>query len=210
MDINSIIQVIASIFTVIISAFIAPFFLNFYMKRKFRKMQYLIDSQSILQNVHKDFKTNFVEPTIAENLFFIMTGIRTNYNTIPAYLKLKDLLGQDYEWLMISSAKPHFKFDQDGDIHIELSKNTLLYRNFSLVLSFIFSISGFGILIYFSRFDINSLSEILLIYMVAFPLFIFAFYILSTLTSISRAGILQNRLIAVKKTLDESESENKN
>ncbi|RKT01771.1 hypothetical protein BCF58_0995 [Chryseobacterium defluvii] len=209
MDINSIIQVLASIFTVFISAFIAPFFLNFYMKRKFRKMQYLIDSQNILQNVHNDFKTNFVEPTIAENLFFVMTGIRTNYNTIPAYLKLKDLLGQDYEWLMIRSAKPHFKFDNKGEIEIILSKYTLIYRNFSLVLSFVFSLTGLGILIYFSRFDINTLSEILLIYMLAFPLFIFAFYILSTLTSISRAGILQKRLTVVKMKLTQSEPENK-
>ncbi|WP_147462026.1 hypothetical protein [Chryseobacterium defluvii] len=172
-------------------------------------MQYLIDSQNILQNVHNDFKTNFVEPTIAENLFFVMTGIRTNYNTIPAYLKLKDLLGQDYEWLMIRSAKPHFKFDNKGEIEIILSKYTLIYRNFSLVLSFVFSLTGLGILIYFSRFDINTLSEILLIYMLAFPLFIFAFYILSTLTSISRAGILQKRLTVVKMKLTQSEPENK-
>ncbi|MFP8894082.1 hypothetical protein [Chryseobacterium sp. EZn1] len=194
MDINGIIQIIASIVTVIISAVIAPFFLNFFLKRKFQKMQYLIDSKHLLENIDDDFKNNFVKQTVQENLFFIMTGIKTNCKSIPAYIELKDLLGEDYQWGHIKSAKPHLRFGEDGSLIIKLSRRILLFKNATVISSLIFVMLGFSIIIYFSQFEVSKLSEVLLIYILGSPLFILAYFSFSAVTSIIDADRLKKRI----------------
>lgn len=54
------------------------------------------DSYQLFQNLENDFKTNFLEPTIQENLFFIIADFRTNYKSIQAYIELKNKLGADF------------------------------------------------------------------------------------------------------------------
>ncbi|MBP2619541.1 hypothetical protein [Chryseobacterium jejuense] len=83
MDTKTMLTIAATILTSAIPVLVGPYYFNVYLKRKFKKIQYLIDSNSILSNVGDDFKSGFIEPTIQENLFFILSGIKTNHKSIP-------------------------------------------------------------------------------------------------------------------------------
>lgn len=194
MDVNVIIQVIASIFTVIITAILSPLISNYYIKRKFRNMQYLIDSHQILQYLAENFKNKFVEPTIQENLFLVMTGIKTNYNSIGLYIELKNLLGENFNWEIIKNAKPHLKFDNEKKIYVRLRRFQIIFMNFSLISSFILVIMGFLLLMYFSQFEINNFSETLLGYILIFPIFLLAYFLISSVQSIVSANIIKKKI----------------
>lgn len=194
MDVNVIIQVVASIFTVIITAILSPLISNYYIKRKFRNMQYLIDSHQVLQNLPENFKDKFVDPTIQENLFLVMTGIKTNYNSIDSYIELRDLLGENFNWEIIKNAKPHLKFNNEKKIYVKLRRFQIIFMNFSLISSFILVIIGFLILMYFSQFEINNFSETLLQYILMFPFFLLAYFLISSVQSIVSANIIKKKI----------------
>jgi len=142
MDINTIFTFIGSIVTAALTFIAAPYFLNFYLKKKFQKLQYLNDSYQLFQNLENDFKTNFLEPTIQENLFFIIADFRTNYKSIQAYIELKNKLGADFDWLSIRSAKPHLHFNDQGELYVELSKSKVYFKNASIGFPLILALFG--------------------------------------------------------------------
>ncbi len=157
-------------------------------------MQYLIDSHQVMQNLNKKFEDSFIEPTIQENLFLVMTGIETNFKSIKSYVELKNSLGDNYTWRIIKSAKPHLKFDDNGKLFIKLSKIQKIYRDASLITSLLLFFVGIFLLYYLSKFDTNSVSEILLVYIIVFPFFLFAYFLVYSIKSIIDANIILKKL----------------
>ena len=149
---------------------------------------------TVLQYLAENFKNKFVEPTIQENLFLVMTGIKTNYNSIDSYIKLKNLLGENFNWEIIKNAKPHLKFDNEKKIYVRLRRFQIIFMNFSLITSFILVIMGFLLLMYFSQFEINNFSETLLGYILMFPIILLAYFLISSVQSIVSANIIKKKI----------------
>nr|WP_315238648.1 hypothetical protein [uncultured Flavobacterium sp.] len=79
-----------------------------------------------------DFEKDFIEVELKETCFFIISGIETNYTSIPMYLELKKKLGLNFSWVHIKRAQQHF--DLKGDIiKINLNKFEKHYSNFTLI-----------------------------------------------------------------------------
>lgn len=194
MDVKTILTIIATILTSAIPVLGAPYYFNVYLKRKFKKIQYLIDANSILSNIGDDFKSGFIEPTIQENLFFILSGIKTNNKSIPAYYELKDTLGQNYHWDIIRSAKPYFRFNNGGKIIIELSPSTIRMKKVSIGIAVICAIIAFIILFGSTYIDFKNPLVYLVLYIAVIMLCLLAFYILYVITPVQNASDLKKRL----------------
>ncbi|KMQ61837.1 hypothetical protein ACM40_05775 [Chryseobacterium sp. BLS98] len=194
MDINTIVTAAGTLVTVILTSLAAPYILNFHLKRKFQKLQYMIDAYPLLQNLQTDFKDKFIEPAIQENIFFIISGFRTNYKSIPAYNELKDKLGNNFDWPIIKSAKAHLSFNELGKLHVNLTKTTIYFKKFSLCFAVLLALLGFAILVFCNYAELNMFSKYLVLYILAGMAFLLAYFVLGSITSILDAGIISKRL----------------
>lgn len=202
MDLNTILTFVGPILTAILISIVAPYFLNFYLKKKFQKLQYMNDSYQLFQNLENNFKTNFLEPIIQENLFFIIADFRTNYKSIPAYVELKNRLGKDFDWPFIKSAKPHLRYNEQGKIYIKLSKSNVYLKNSSVGISLILCIVGFAVLLYSNYALQDTFSKFIAFYVFAAIFFCLSYIAISGVTSIINAGVLAKRLAEIESRED--------
>jgi hypothetical protein len=73
-----------------------------------------------------DFEKQFFENEWKEACFYMQSGIKTNYKSIPQYIRLKDNLGLNYTWTDIRKAKIHLDLNND-DIKINLKGHDTIY-----------------------------------------------------------------------------------
>lgn len=189
--------IIGSLATTIIS--ISTYYFSVY---KFRKMKYAIDSNQILEKTSLHFKNNFINPTIEEHYFFLNTGIDTNHKTIPYYIKLKEMLGENFTWKRIRNAKIHLKFNEKGKPFVKLYKIQIYWMYISLIIALISFLVSFFIVIYTSQIEIkfaNEIKYLLIIYYSSFIFFMFGFFMLKSVESIYDANFIKKRLDTLKK-----------
>ncbi|MGV0924692.1 hypothetical protein [Empedobacter tilapiae] len=191
----SVIEIIAAVLT----TFLGPLFLYYITKYKFRKTQYLIDSSQLFEKTSEKFNKEFIEKSIEENIFHVMTGINANHKTIQYYINLKNILGQDFSWEVIKSAKSHIKFKENGTSFIQLNKVQIIWKNVSLIIALLALLGGFFLILYFSQFEIKNIGEILLIYYLAGILFMFSYFLFISVKSIIDANYIKKRLDKLKK-----------
>jgi hypothetical protein len=92
-----------------------------------RKLQDLKIAHGLFDKFETDFEKQFFENEWKEACFYMQSGIKTNYKSIPQYIRLKDNLGLNYTWADIRKAKVHLDLSND-DIKINLkSYERILY-----------------------------------------------------------------------------------
>ena len=122
----------------LITSFIDLIPAYFRKNQEFKKLQYLIDSDQLIQkNANEDFYEKFIKPTTQENLFLLMTGIDTHYKSINSYIELKNFLGENCTWKIIKTVKPYIKFDNANKIYIKLNKLDEWDAKLMLLLAFL-------------------------------------------------------------------------
>jgi len=200
MDINIIITVAGSFVTAALTSLFSPLLLNFYLKKKFQKLQYINESAQLHQILSTEYKTTILGPAIQENLFLIISDLRTNHKSIPAYIELKDKLGKDFNWPIIKSARPHLRFDQNGNLYVKLSKTVIYIRNLSLGIAVILALLGFSVLVFLNYANLDDSTKYIAFYIFSALLFTLALVSVKSVTSVLNAGIIAKRLKEVERT----------
>ncbi|WP_312508983.1 hypothetical protein [Chryseobacterium culicis] len=200
MDINIIVTVAGSFVTAALTSLFSPLLLNYYLKKKFQKLQYINESFQLYQSLNTEYKTTIIEPAIQENLFLIISDFRTNHLSIPAYVELKDKLGKDFDWPIIKSARPHLRFDQHGKLYVKLSRTVIYMRNLSLGIAVILALLGFSVLVFLNYANLDDTTKYIAFYIFSALLFMLAFVSVTSVTSVLNAGVIANRLKEVERT----------
>jgi hypothetical protein len=91
-----------------------------------RKLQDLKIAHGLFDKFETDFEKQFFENKWKEACFYMRSGIKTNYKSIPQYIILKDNLGLNYTWADIRKAKIHLDLNNDG-IKINLKGHDAIY-----------------------------------------------------------------------------------
>ncbi|MDY3362847.1 hypothetical protein PG623_02415 [Riemerella anatipestifer] len=88
---------------------------------KSKKLSNLKELGNIIENYDDEFVRNFVIPNAKENYFYLQTGIKTNEQTIPKYISLKNKIGEKYDWDSIRKMKKYLYIDSDNEFKIKIS-----------------------------------------------------------------------------------------
>ncbi len=88
--------------------------LKFIFKNKESKFK-ITETSLLIENTSLEFKNTFFTRNNEELIFRNRTGIETDYNMIPKYVKLKDELGHKFNWECISKSLEYLDFDETKD-----------------------------------------------------------------------------------------------
>lgn len=103
---------------------------------RLKKISNIIESKEILENCSDEFKNDFIQPNIEENIFFIQTGIKTNRSSIPKYIALQKILGGDFVLEDIAKANNYLNVEGEK-IKIKIPKAAKWGSNLIVWLSFV-------------------------------------------------------------------------
>jgi hypothetical protein len=112
-----------------------------------RKLQDLKIAHGLFDKFETDFEKQFFENEWKEACFYMRSGIKTNYKSIPKYIRLKNNLGLNYTWTDIRKAKMHLDLNND-DIKINLEGHDTIYC-IVVVIIFVLSLMATPILFNF-------------------------------------------------------------
>jgi hypothetical protein len=93
--------------------------INSLQRRELRKLQDLKIAHALFDKFETDFEKQFFENEWKEACFYMRSGIKNNYISIPQCIRLKDNLGLNFTWTDIRKAKMHLDLKND-DIKINL------------------------------------------------------------------------------------------
>ncbi|MBH2005047.1 MAG: hypothetical protein I8H66_10195 [Sphingobacteriia bacterium] len=98
-------------------------------KMKFHELKNLEAVKGLIEHSSSDFKKTVLTEYMDEELFFALTGIRTNAQSIRYYLELEKKLGQNFSWSMIGKAKSYIHFKDDSTLVVIVPKWEIYMKN---------------------------------------------------------------------------------
>lgn len=175
---------------------------NLFLKNKQdKKLNEVLDSkhfEPFLDKIDNKFIQQTIAPELECRLFYMLTGIYTNHNSIEKFQILYNQLGAKYTWKDISLISNFLKI-QDNLLVISISKKEKFMSKFFLALSLILILTGYFIFISidFKHFDItNSITKIAASFF--FP--IFGYFIFNSshplIVSCNMKNELESRIIS--------------
>jgi hypothetical protein len=187
----------ANSFIPLLSVFVGGVFsllkINSLQRSELRKLQDLKMAHALFDKFETDFEKQFFENEWKEACFYMRTGIKTNYKSIPLYIRLKDNLGLNFTWTDIRKAKMHFDLSND-DIKINL-KGYERFLYFVVLIIFILGIMVTPILMnYVFQFKIGGLTYLLGLIILCLVPAIFGYLLVLNVESIFIAKKMEKRL----------------